>query len=85
VAIWRRSRDAVCAGKPDANDPIERASSRPDFLVLGYPWLGAVGDDFTHLNYCKVFNLMTNARHSVRLFPGTLRHQDTPPPSLSHF
>jgi len=21
-------------GKPDANDPIERASSRPDFLVL---------------------------------------------------
>lgn len=26
------------AGKPDAADPIERASSRPDFNVLVYPW-----------------------------------------------
>src|SRR6185503_18462708 len=25
-------------GKPDAPDPIERASSRPDFNVLIYPW-----------------------------------------------
>lgn len=25
------------AGKADAADPIERASSRPDFLILGYP------------------------------------------------
>ncbi len=24
-------------GKADATDPIERASSRPDFLILGYP------------------------------------------------
>ena len=24
-------------GKPDAADPIERASSRPDFLILAYP------------------------------------------------
>jgi acetyl esterase/lipase len=24
-------------GTPDAADPIERASSRPDFLILGYP------------------------------------------------
>jgi endo-1,4-beta-xylanase len=24
-------------GKPDASDPIERQSSRPDFAVLGYP------------------------------------------------
>ncbi len=26
-------------GSPDADDPIDRASSRPDYLVLGYPWL----------------------------------------------
>src|SRR5712692_7950031 len=26
------------AGKPDAEDPIEHASSRPDFSVLVYPW-----------------------------------------------
>jgi acetyl esterase/lipase len=25
------------AGKPDAPDPIDRGSSRPDFLILGYP------------------------------------------------
>ncbi len=25
------------AGKPDAADPIDRAGSRPDFLILGYP------------------------------------------------
>jgi acetyl esterase/lipase len=25
------------AGKPDAADPIERVSSRPDFMILGYP------------------------------------------------
>jgi acetyl esterase/lipase len=25
------------AGKPDAPDPIDRMSSRPDFLILGYP------------------------------------------------
>ena len=25
------------AGKPDAADPIDRASSRPDFLILAYP------------------------------------------------
>lgn len=26
------------AGKPDAQDPVERVSSRPDFNVLIYPW-----------------------------------------------
>ncbi len=45
-------------GKPDADDPIERVSSRPDFLVLGYPWLGAISSDTSHLSYCKLFNLM---------------------------
>jgi acetyl esterase/lipase len=45
-------------GKPDADDPIERVSSRPDFLVLGYPWLGAITSDTSHLSYCKLFNVM---------------------------
>jgi endo-1,4-beta-xylanase len=26
------------SGKPDAADPVERVSSRPDFNVLVYPW-----------------------------------------------
>jgi acetyl esterase/lipase len=29
-------------GKADSKDPIERFSSRPDFLVLSYPWLNAM-------------------------------------------
>src|ERR1700679_204897 len=44
---------------PDSNqDPIDRASSRPDYLVLGYPWLDAITRDTTFLSYCKELNLM---------------------------
>jgi len=36
-------------GKPDAADPIERVSSRPDFAVLAYPVISFV-EPFTHQN-----------------------------------
>lgn len=29
-------------GDPSAADPIDRLSSRPDFLILGYPWINAM-------------------------------------------
>ena len=45
-------------GNPNAIDPIERVSSRPDYLVLGYPWIGAISSDTSHLSYCKLFNVM---------------------------
>jgi acetyl esterase/lipase len=45
-------------GTPDADDPIDRASSRPDYLVLGYPWLDAITRDTTFLSYCKELNLL---------------------------
>jgi len=35
------------AGKPDAPDPIDRVSSRPDFAVLGYPVISLV-EPWTH-------------------------------------
>jgi acetyl esterase/lipase len=42
------------AGKPDAEDPIERVSSRPDYLVLGYPWIAAVsGPSALYVERCK--------------------------------
>jgi acetyl esterase/lipase len=42
------------AGKPEAEDPIERVSSRPDYLVLGYPWIGAVsGPNAPYVESCK--------------------------------
>jgi acetyl esterase/lipase len=45
-------------GSSDADDPIDRASSRPDYLVLGYPWLDAITKDTTFLSYCKILNLL---------------------------
>jgi acetyl esterase/lipase len=35
-------------GKPDADDPIERASCRPDFLILAYPVI-TMDTSFTHM------------------------------------
>ena len=67
-------------GNPDADDPIDRASSRPDYLVLGYPWLDAITTDTTYLSYCKIFNLMDQcdalrAKYDPILFVT----KDTPP------
>jgi acetyl esterase/lipase len=73
------------AGKPDAEDPIERVSSRPDYLVLGYPWIGAISSDTSHLSYCKLFNLMDRcevlrAAYSPELFVT----KETPPTFIYH-
>jgi len=41
------------AGSADAADPVERVSSRPDFLILGYPWLeGMQVTSEGHSQYC---------------------------------
>jgi acetyl esterase/lipase len=41
-------------GAPTSSDPVERVSSRPDFLVLGYPWLEATTVDAAgHSEYCR--------------------------------
>ncbi len=42
------------AGKPDAEDPVERLSSRPDYVVLGYPWLNAMQPSGHYISYCSV-------------------------------
>ncbi len=42
------------AGKPGASDPVERLSSRPDFLVLGYPWLNAMQPSGQYITYCSM-------------------------------
>jgi len=73
------------AAKPDAADPVERASSRPDYLVLGYPWLGAISMDMSHLNYCQINNVVDkcavlHAEYSPDLFVS----KDTPPVFLYH-
>lgn len=42
------------AGKPDAGDALERLSDRPDFLVLGYPWLNAMQPSGHYITYCSL-------------------------------
>ena len=44
-------------GKTDAADLVERLSDRPDFLVLGYPWLNAMQPNSKKLiTYCSVLS-----------------------------
>ncbi|HUV70349.1 MAG TPA: alpha/beta hydrolase [Terracidiphilus sp.] len=68
------------AGKPDAEDPIDRVSSRPDYLVLGYAWLGAITTDTSHLSYCKLFNVMDQCDALKAAYtPALYVTKDTPP------
>jgi acetyl esterase/lipase len=70
-------------GKPDADDPVERVSSRPDALVLGYPWIGAISSDTSHLSYCKVYNVMDRCEELRAAYsPDLLVTKDTPPTFL---
>jgi acetyl esterase/lipase len=49
-------------GQAGAADPVERVSSRPDFLILGYPWLE--GTQITlngHSSYCDFALRVTHA------------------------
>ena len=72
-------------GKPDAEDTIERVSSRPDFLVLGYPWIGALSSDTSHLSYCKIFNLMDRCEELRSAYsPDLFVSKDTPPTFWFH-
>ena len=73
------------AGDPNADDPIARASSRPDFMVLGYPWLDAVTPDTTYLSYCKMFNLMDQCEAlRAKYDPVLFVSKDTPPTFIYH-
>ncbi len=72
-------------GKAEADDPIDRASSRPDYLVLGYPWIGAISMDTSHLNYCKMFNLMDRCEALTAAYsPDLFVTKDTPPTFWYH-
>lgn len=67
-------------GNPAANDPIERVSSRPNFVVLGYPWIGAISSDTSHLSYCKLFNVMDRCEELRAAYsPDLFVTKQTPP------
>ena len=68
------------AANPTAADPIERVSSRPDYLVLGYPWIGAISSDTTHLSYCQLYNLMSRCEELRKAYsPDLFVTNQTPP------
>ena len=72
-------------GKPDTEDPIERVSSRPNFTVLGYPWIGAISTDTSHLSYCKEFNVMDQCETLRAAYsPDLFVTKDTPPTFWFH-
>jgi acetyl esterase/lipase len=72
-------------GNPDAEDPVDRASSRPDFLVLGYPWIGAISSDTSHLSYCKLFNVMDRCEALRTAYsPDLFVTRETPPTFIYH-
>lgn len=44
-------------GSKTSNDPIEQVSSRPDFMILAYPWLNAMQpNDRGLITYCTVLH-----------------------------
>lgn len=72
-------------GDPNAEDAIERVSSRPDYLVLGYPWIGAISSDTSHLSYCKEFNLMDRCEELRKKYsPDLFVTKESPPTFWYH-
>jgi acetyl esterase/lipase len=72
-------------GNAEAEDPLDRVSSRPDFLVLGYPWIGAISSDTSHLSYCKLFNVMDRCEALRAAYsPDLFVSKDTPPTFWYH-
>ena len=73
------------AGDAKSDDPVERVSSRPDYLVLGYPWIGAISLDTSHLNYCKLYNLMDKCEALSKAYsPDLYVTKETPPTFWYH-
>ena len=74
----------VLTGTPDAADPVDRVSSRPDFLILGYPVI-SFDPAVTHSG--SVRNLLGDAPDAalVRSLSNELQvTADTPPTFLFH-
>ena len=72
-------------GDANAEDVIDRVSSRPDYLVLGYPWIGAVSSDTSHLSYCKLFSVMDKCEGLRASFsPDLFVTKETPPTFWYH-
>jgi acetyl esterase/lipase len=73
------------AGAESSADPIERASSRPDFMILMYPVITMRGDSITHRGSRENLLGPTPDAALVRLLSNELQiTRDTPPTFLVH-
>jgi acetyl esterase/lipase len=70
-------------GSAESADPVERLSDRPDFLILGYPWLNAMQPNDRHLiTYCSMIPSIPADRcktYERQYTPSLHVSQQTPP------
>ena len=53
--------------------------------MLGYPWIGAISSDTSHLSYCKLFNVMDQCEALRAAYsPDLFVTKDTPPTFWYH-
>jgi acetyl esterase/lipase len=72
-------------GRADAADPVDRVSSRPDFLVLGYPWLeGTVVDPRGRSQYCTFARVDCRPQDFERFVPVKFVTKEMPPTFIYH-
>ncbi|WP_337177152.1 alpha/beta hydrolase [Paludisphaera sp.] len=72
------------AGKPDADDPIERVSSRPDRLILVYPVI-VMSEPYTHKGSARNLLGENPSDELVKSYSSDLRvTPETPPTFLAH-
>ena len=76
-------------GSAGATDPIDRVSSRPDYLVLGYPWIGGISTDTSHLTYCKLVDILPSDPAlcedlQKKFSPNLFVTKETPPTFIYH-
>jgi acetyl esterase/lipase len=57
-------------------------------LVLGYPWIGAISPDTSHLTYCKLVDLLDTPGRCEEMqkaySPDLFVTKDTPPAFIYH-
>ncbi|MDQ2713075.1 MAG: alpha/beta hydrolase [Acidobacteriota bacterium] len=74
------------SGKAESPDVIDRASSRPDFVVLGYPWLNAMQKNETGvLSYCSALKISAERCSNFEQYsPDQHISAQTPPTFIYH-
>ena len=73
-------------GKAEAPDAVDRVSSRPDFVVLGYPWLNAMEkNEKGVLSYCSALKIPVDQCIQFEQYsPDQHVSSQTPPTFIYH-